>query len=83
MTSKPDYPNWYYSFRGLAMGAALGCALTTVAYESKLIVPGGAVWGYLIFPLAINLLPWVLLACFETYFAIQRYRAVRQESEPI
>jgi hypothetical protein len=82
MGSKPSYPNWYCTFRGLVMGIGLGCAVTTIAYESKLIIPGGAIWGYLIFPLLINLLPWLVLASFEAHFAIQRYRALRRGSEP-
>ncbi len=81
MGSKPTYPNWYHAFRGFVIGSGFGCVVTSIAYESKLIIPGSVTWVYLVFPLLINLLPWVILASFEAQFAVKRYRAFRHQSE--
>ena len=81
MQPTTTYPRWYHSFRGFVIGLAVGCAAMTLAYESKVIPLGNRVWQQVFFPLAINAAPWVLLALFEVYFAVRRYRVLRREMD--
>jgi hypothetical protein len=75
MLPKIIYPRWYHSFRGFVFGVAVGCAAATFAYESKAISLGNLVWQQ-VFPIAVNALPWVVLAFFEVHFRIRRHRAL-------
>jgi hypothetical protein len=81
MQPKTTYPRWFHSFRGFVIGLALGCATTTLAYELKVIPVGDAIWKSVFFPLAINGAPWIVLALFEIYFGVRRYRALRREMD--
>ena len=74
-------PRWFHTLRGFVFGLAVGCAAMTRAYELKAIPVGDAIWKRLFFPLAINLIPWLVLAPFEIYFGIRRYRALRREMD--
>ncbi len=81
MQSKTAYPRWFHAFRGFVIGLAIGCAAMMLAYESKVIPVGDAVWKQVFFPLVINTAPWIVLALFEIYFAVRRYRALRREMD--
>ena len=81
MPPKPTYPRWFHAFRGFVIGLALGCAAMTLAYELNVIPLGDALWTRVVFPFAINVAPWILLAVFEVYFSVQRYRALRREMD--
>ena len=78
MQAHVTYPRWFYGFRGLLFGLALGCAATAAAYELN-AVPTGA-WA-LFFPYIIPIGPVMILLPFEAYFAIRHYRAVRREMD--
>ena len=81
MEPKITYPRWFHSLRGCVIGVAAGCAATTLAYESQLIPVGDVLWKQMLLPLAINLVPWLVLAPFEIYFSVRRYRAIRREKD--
>ena len=78
MQPNTNYPRWFHTFRGFVVGLAIGCAAMTLAYELRAIPVGDAVWTQIDFPLAINSVPWFVLALFEIYFGVRRYRALRR-----
>jgi hypothetical protein len=53
----------------------------TLAYESHWITVGNAFWKQIYFPLVLNGAPWIVLALFEIYFGVRRYRALRREMD--
>ncbi len=79
MQANLTYPRWYHTLRGFVIGLAAGCAAMTLAYESAIVPAGNVVWQHAFALLAINVVPLTVLGLFEIGFAIQRYRAVRQE----
>jgi hypothetical protein len=81
MQPKTIYPRWYHTFRGFVIGIAVGCAATSLAYEFKVVPMGNPIWQQVFFPLVVYGLPWVVLALFEIYFGIQRYRALRKDMD--
>jgi hypothetical protein len=81
MQPKTTYPHWFHTFRGFVLGLALGCAAMTIAYESQWVVVGNALWKQIYLPLILNGLPWMVLALFEIYFGVRRYRALRREMD--
>lgn len=81
MQPKMTYPRWFHGFRGFVIGLALGCAAMTLAYESNVVQVGNTPAKQVFFPLAINGVPWMVMALFEVYFAVQRHRALRREMD--
>jgi hypothetical protein len=81
MQPKTNYPRWYHTFRGFVIGIAIGCAATSLAYELQIVSIGNLVWQQVFFPLVVYGLPWFVLALFEIYFGIQRYRALRKDMD--
>lgn len=81
MSPSATYPRWFHAFRGFVIGLAVGCAVMTIAYELQWIAVGNAFWKQVYFPLVLNGAPWIVLALFEIYFSVRRYRAVRREMD--
>jgi hypothetical protein len=81
MRPSTTYPRWFHTFRGFVIGLAIGCAAMTLAYEVKVIPVGDATWKQICFPLAVNFVPWLVLALFEIYFGVRRYRALHREMD--
>ena len=53
----------------------------TFAYESSVVRVGDTVAKRLFVPMLVGTVPWMVMAPFEVYFAVRRYRSLRREME--
>ena len=78
MPLNASYPRWYCTFRGFVIGLAIGSVVTIHLYELKIVPLSNPVWQQVFFPIFVYGLPWFILALFETFFGIRRYRTLQR-----